>query len=128
MCVEVTDRAAVFIRRMVRFGGGSPGAGFRLTVTPGGCSGFASAFSVEEVPAPGDTVVESNGVRLFLPPETCALLRGRTVDHSETLLDSGFVFPKPGVAEPCACGAGTGRGPGPAKVTVIRAGGSCAKR
>ena len=50
MCVTITPRAAKYMRRMVRFGEGSAAAGFRLTVKPGGCSGFDSSFTVAEVP------------------------------------------------------------------------------
>lgn len=126
MCVEVTDRAAVFINRMVKFSQVGPAAGFRLKVQPGGCSGFASEFSVEEAPAPGDSVFEPNGVRLFMPPDTCELLRGYVMDYAETRLEGGLGFHKPGAAHACACGSGAG--PGAGKVALFRPGGSCAKR
>jgi iron-sulfur cluster assembly accessory protein len=127
MCLEVTDRAAVFINRMVRLSQGGRAAGFRVTAKPGGCSGFASEFSVEEAPAPGDRVFETNGVRLFMPPDTCDLLRGHVMDFAETRLEGGFSFHKPGAAHACACGSGAGTGPVAGKVTVIRPGGSCGK-
>ncbi|HEX9180106.1 MAG TPA: iron-sulfur cluster assembly accessory protein [Burkholderiales bacterium] len=128
MCVEVTDRAAVFVRRMMKFSYGSRTAGFRLRVTPGGCSGYSSEFSVEEAPAPGDSVFETNGVRLFLPPDTCELLRGHVMDYADTRLDGGLRFHKPGAAQVCGCGSGAGAGPGTAKVALMRPGGSCGKR
>lgn len=127
MCVSVTDRAAVFIKRMVRFSQGSPASGFRLAVKPGGCSGFSYEFSVEAAPAPEERVVETDGVRLFLPPDTCELLKGRTIDYAETRLESGFTFKMPGAVENCGCGAGTGPGAGQAKVVLIRPGATCAK-
>ena len=44
--MTVTPAAEKFMRRMVRFSS-HPGGGFRLTVSPGGCSGYNSAFTVE---------------------------------------------------------------------------------
>lgn len=52
MDLTITPSAAKFIQRMVRFGGAGEGAGFRLSVSPGGCSGLASEFSVEAEPWP----------------------------------------------------------------------------
>ena len=51
---SVTPAALKFIQRMVRFGGAGPRAGFRLEVSPGGCSGMSSAFSVEPDPKAED--------------------------------------------------------------------------
>ena len=91
MNITITAAADKFIRRMVRFAG-KPGDGFRLTVSPGGCSGLASNFTVERVPVPGDAVLEQNGTRVFLPLETQLLLEGAMIDFVETVKESGFVF------------------------------------
>jgi iron-sulfur cluster assembly protein len=69
MNITITPAADKFIRRMIRFGGAQDG-GFRLAVSPGGCSGLASDFSVEAAPWAGDAVVEKNGLKLFLPAES----------------------------------------------------------
>ena len=45
--LTITPAAAKFINRIVRFAGLGAGAGLRLAVTPGGCSGYASEFSPE---------------------------------------------------------------------------------
>lgn len=105
MCVTLTPAAAKFMSRMIRFGhagNANDSAGFRLSVKPGGCSGFDSSFSVEAAPQPGDTVVLQEGVTLFLPAETCDLLSGYTVDFHESRLEGGFAFTNP--AKPHACG------------------------
>lgn len=92
--MTMTPAAEKFIRRMLRFGGG-PESGFRLAVTPGGCSGLAAEFDVEPTPRPGDGVVEINGLRLFLPPESRLLLEGVTIDFADSPTQSGFVFHDP---------------------------------
>ncbi|AKU10617.1 Iron-sulfur cluster assembly accessory protein [Azoarcus sp. CIB] len=129
MCVTLTPAAADFMTRIVRFGGGSADSGFRLSVKPGGCSGFDSSFTVEPAPAAGDAVIEQLGVRLFLTGDSCALLRGYTVDFTENSVDSRLSYHKEGAAEACGCGSGNGaQAPGAAvAVKFFKPGSSCAK-
>jgi iron-sulfur cluster assembly accessory protein len=94
MNLTITPKAEKFIKRMTRFGGG-PNSGFRLWVTPGGCSGLAAEFDIEPAPREGDAVLEQQGMRLFLPGETRRLLDGVTVDFAETSTQSGLIFHDP---------------------------------
>jgi iron-sulfur cluster assembly protein len=110
MNIIVTPAAEAFMRRIVRMGGKSPEAGFRLSVSPGGCSGIASEFSVEAAPLPGDATLEVNGLRVFLPQSAASLLEGATVDFADGGSATGFVIRNPKV-EDCGCGSETaGRG------------------
>ena len=102
MNISITDRAANYMGRMIRFNGGAAEAGFRLVVTPGGCSGFNSSFTVEATPLQGDAILDSNGVKIFLPAETRFLLEGITVDFIDTAMSTGLMFVNPN-AQPCAC-------------------------
>lgn len=113
--VVVTAAAEKFMRRMVRFSE-HPAGGFRLTVTPGGCSGYASAFSVEGVPQSGDAELQVNGLRLFLPAESRLLLDGVTIDFADTPTQSGLTFVNPNAAA-CGCSSAEGAQP-PAQATV----------
>jgi iron-sulfur cluster assembly accessory protein len=99
---KLTPAAESFVRRMVRFGGKGAGAGFRLEVSPGGCSGMASRFSVEAAPASGDWVLDVRGVSLYIPPASFRLLEGVTIDFVETPTESGFAFLDP-KATGCGC-------------------------
>ncbi len=103
MNITITSAAEKFMRRMIRFGGGAD-CGFRLVVSPGGCSGLASEFSVETAPRAGDAVVEHNGMKLFLPAESRLLLDGVTIDFADTPTESGLVFHDP-KAGACGCGS-----------------------
>lgn len=115
MDVTITPSAEKFIRRMVRFGGGET-HGFRLKVTAGGCSGLASEFTVEANPLPGDSVLEVNGVKVFLPAESRLLLDGVTIDFADTPTSSGLTFINPN-ATSCGCSS-SGAAPGMATVSV----------
>jgi iron-sulfur cluster assembly protein len=103
--VTVTPAAEKFMRRMVRFSE-HPAGGFRLTVSPGGCSGYSSAFTVEATPQGGDAELSVNGLRLFLPAESRLMLDGVTVDFTESAVQSGLAFINPN-AEACGCSTAT---------------------
>lgn len=120
MNVTVTEKAEKFMSRMIRFNGGAAGSGFRLVVTPGGCSGLSSSFTIENMPQPGDEVLDSNGVRVFLPAESRILLDGVTVDFADSMMESGLVFINPNASN-CGCssmGGGHDHGMPPGQATV----------
>lgn len=118
MDLTMTPAAEKFVRRMIRFGGAGEAAGFRLTVSAGGCSGLASEFTVEAAPQPGDAVVDVAGVRFFLPAESRMLLQGATIDFADTPTHSGLTFVTPN-APACGCGSS---GSGVASVDIASIG------
>ncbi|MDD5035486.1 MAG: iron-sulfur cluster assembly accessory protein [Methylococcaceae bacterium] len=115
MDLTITPSAEKFIQRMVRFGGAGENAGFRLSVSPGGCSGLASEFSVESAPLPGDAVVTINGLKLFLPVESRLLLQGVTMDFKDTPMQTGLVFQDPKAS---GCGTCSTSAPAPSQVGI----------
>ncbi len=119
MNVTITPNAEKFMRRMVRFNGGSEGSGLRLLVSAGGCSGLSSEFTVEAAPLPGDSVVESNGLKVFLPAESRLLLDGVTIDFSDSAMNSGLSFFDP-KATSCACSSSAA--PGVATIDMSKLG------
>ncbi len=116
--VTITPAAAKFIQRIVRFSGLGAGAGLRLSVTPGGCSGYSSEFSAEAAPQAGEQALEIDGMRLFLGAESRLMLDGLTIDFTETPTQSGLAFINPNKA-PCACSSAETSAPAPSGVTKI---------
>jgi iron-sulfur cluster assembly accessory protein len=105
------------MRRMVRFSA-TPSGGLRLTVTPGGCSGYSSEFTVEAAPHSQDAELLVNGLRVFLPAESRLLLDGVTVDFADTPTQSGLTFVNPN-AEACGCSsAGSAKPPAQATISL----------
>jgi iron-sulfur cluster assembly accessory protein len=94
MNFTITPAAEKFIRLMIR-ADGDASSGFRLAVTPGGCSGLAADISIKREPAVGEAVLERNGVKLFLPAESRILLEGVTIDFADTASQTGLVFLDP---------------------------------
>jgi iron-sulfur cluster assembly protein len=53
---------------------------------------------------PMDAVVEQDGARVMIAPMAQMFLIGTEIDYASTLLDAGFRFNNPNVAESCGCG------------------------
>lgn len=116
--IEITPKAEKFISRMIRFNGGTQDHGFRLVVSPGGCSGLSSEFTVEAGPLAGDAVVETSGLKLFLPAESRILLEGATIDFKDTPMESGLTFITPQSGH-CGCSSsGDAHASGPATISI----------
>ncbi|MEF3368134.1 iron-sulfur cluster assembly accessory protein [Methylocystis sp. 9N] len=94
MKVTLTPGAHKFIRRMIQFST-SPEGGFRLLVTPGGCSGLSAQFDVEPAPREGEQQFVFDGLKFFLPAESRLLLDGVTIDYAESATSGGLVFRDP---------------------------------
>jgi len=95
MPFELTAAAEQFMRRMLRFSA-TPTSAFRLRVKPGGCSGLSAEFDIEE-PAPDSAeLLVISGVRMLVDFRSQGLLAGATIDFSDSLAQSGFIFRLPG--------------------------------
>jgi len=100
--LQLTDTAARFIRRMLRFTT-SPVAAFRMKVRAGGCSGYAVEFDLADKPAPNSVVWEEAGIRLAFDQASSLLLRGAIIDFADTLSSTGFVIITPeGTGQTCS--------------------------
>ena len=102
--IELTDRAAQQIRRMVvkRDRGET---GLRLGVKAGGCSGFEYVFGWESAPKSTDVVFEGpGGSKVFIDPRSLQLLEGTELDYDTSLMSKGFVLNNPNAKSTCGCG------------------------
>lgn len=61
-------------------------------------------MQVRTAPEQGDTVVERDGVKLFLPAESRILLEGVTIDFADTPTQTGLIFHDP-KGTSCSTGA-----------------------
>lgn len=83
------------------------GAGLRVFVQGGGCSGFQYGLMIEEGEADAETdrVIESHGVRLFVDPISARYLQGAEVDFIDNLSGGGFTIRNPNAKTTCGCGS-----------------------
>ena len=82
----------------------TPMLGLRLSVQPGGCSGYQYGMSFADAQEPGDWVGEFGGVKVFVDPQSAPVLAGVEVDWVETLQATGFAIRNPNATRSCGCG------------------------
>ena len=79
--------------------------GLRVSVQPGGCSGFRYGLLIEEQAAEDDYVLEAEGVRVFVDPFSAQYLNGVAIDYVSSMQGSGFTFKNPNATGGCGCGS-----------------------
>jgi iron-sulfur cluster assembly protein len=104
--LTITDRAAEEVRKfMVAEQVPSESAGLRVSVLPGGCSGFKYSLNIEERALEDDAVIEISGVRVFVDGFSMQYLSGVTIDYTSSMQGSGFTFGNPNATGGCGCGS-----------------------
>ncbi len=99
--VKVTDRT--FARLAEIAAEGAPKA-LRVAVLGGGCSGFQYEFQLEDEAAADDLVIEGNGQRVLVDPESLPFLSGSTIDFKDELIGARFAVENPNATSTCGCG------------------------
>lgn len=99
--VTITPAAAMQIRKLMEREGH---AGLRIGVKKGGCAGMEYTMDYAADIDPNDEVVELDGARVMIAPMAQMFLFGTEIDYQTSLLESGFRFNNPNVAEACGCG------------------------
>ena len=99
--VTLTSAATRQIARLMAKQGS---AGLRIGVKKGGCAGMEFTMDFVTYVNPMDEVVEQDGARVMIAPMAQMFLFGTEIDYQTSLLESGFKFNNPNVAEACGCG------------------------
>jgi iron-sulfur cluster assembly accessory protein len=104
--INVTEMAAEKINELL-VEENKTGAGLRVFVQGGGCSGFQYGLMIDEGEgdATSDQVFEVNGVRLFVDPISLRYLRGAEVDFVDNQMGGGFTIKNPNARSTCGCGS-----------------------
>ena len=80
-------------------------AGLRVSVLPGGCSGFKYSLNIEERALDDDMIMQAGGVRVFVDGFSAQYLHGVTIDYVTSMQGSGFTFHNPNATGGCGCGS-----------------------
>ncbi len=99
--VTMTDAAIKQIRGLMERDGR---AGLRIGVKKGGCAGMEYTMDYVDEAEANDEVVEQDGARILIAPMAQMFLFGTQIDYETGLLESGFRFNNPNVADACGCG------------------------
>ena len=99
--VTLTERAT---RQIVKLMAREGHYGLRIGVKKGGCAGMEYTMEYVSAPDPNDETIEQDGARVLIAPIAQMFLFGTEIDYEITLLESGFRFNNPNVADACGCG------------------------
>jgi iron-sulfur cluster assembly protein len=100
----VTESAAKAIGKYLVEHEAPAGAGLRVGVRGGGCSGLSYYLDTDQTPKANDHIIEAFGVKVFIDPKSLLFLRGSTLDYVTGLMESGFKFLNPKAGKGCGCG------------------------
>lgn len=100
--VALSGPAAARIRTVVA--NEPPGAGLRVAVEGGGCSGFQYEINIAPAANGDDLVIERDGARLFIDPVSLPFLLGSEVDWVDELIGASFKVKNPNAKSACGCG------------------------
>ena len=84
------------------------GYGLRVYVKGGGCHGYQYGMAFEEKPDEMDHVIDLDGIRLFVDPQSFSLLDGAEIGYVDNLHGSGFTVKNPNAKTSCGCGSSFG--------------------
>ncbi|MEM1389202.1 MAG: iron-sulfur cluster assembly accessory protein [Pseudomonadota bacterium] len=99
--VSITPNAAKQIAKLMARDGNK---GLRIGIKKGGCAGMEYTMDYVTEIDPNDEVVEQDGAVVAIAPMAQMFLFGTEIDYEIGLLDSGFKFRNPNVADACGCG------------------------
>jgi iron-sulfur cluster assembly accessory protein len=104
MPITLTAPAAEKVRALMQQPDQQGATGLRIKVVGGGCSGLSYQIVLERAPEETDTVLECEGVPVYIDPKSALFLNGTEIDYQESLMGSGFAFRNPNATGTCGCG------------------------
>lgn len=102
--IQLTESAIARVKNLMELED-NPDLKLRVFVTGGGCAGFQYGFTLDELIAEDDTVIEQNGVSTLLDALSFQYLVGSEVDFQEGLEGARFLINNPNAETTCGCGA-----------------------
>ena len=106
--ITITEKAVKEVKQ-IRIENNIPDTfGLRVGVKGGGCSGLTYTLGFDADAKEGDTVIDDNGIKLFVDGKSLFYLMGTELDFTDGLNGKGFVFNNPNAKKTCGCGESFG--------------------
>ena len=102
--ITVTEKALSEILRIKQSNNVPENYGLRIGVKGGGCSGLTYTLNFDENEKTGDTIIETEQVKLFIDGKSLFYLMGTELDFTDGLNGRGFIFNNPNATKTCGCG------------------------
>ena len=76
----------------------------RVSVIPGGCSGFEYGLDMDTQIRDDDFTFDSEGVQIVIDPFSAQYLTGLLIGYHSSFKGTGFTFENPNATGSCGCG------------------------
>jgi iron-sulfur cluster assembly accessory protein len=104
--VTITSVASAEVKKFMQQENVDPAkGGLRVSVQPGGCSGFKYGLLIEDEAAEDDLIIDQSDWRVFVDPFSAQYLNGVIIDYVSSMQGSGFTFKNPNATGGCGCGS-----------------------
>ena len=105
--LKLTDQAIKKVKQVIEQKG-TPNSTLRVSVIPGGCSGYLYDLQFIDKPSNKDLKFKQDKVNIAVDKESMDYLNGIEIDYIDTLNESGFKFNNPNAQVGCGCGKSFG--------------------
>ena len=100
--VTLTPEAAEKVREFQA--DGAEDSVLRVSVIPGGCSGFEYGLDMDTETREDDFSFECEGVQVVVDPFSAQYLAGVRIGYHSSFKGTGFTFENPNATGSCGCG------------------------
>ncbi|OKO86319.1 MULTISPECIES: iron-sulfur cluster assembly accessory protein [unclassified Bradyrhizobium] len=101
--INLTDSAVNALKSAISVSA-QPASGVRIAVEASRCAEFKYKMGLAGQAEPADTVIERDGLKVFVDNKSHQHLVGTTIDFVVALEGSGFTFDNPNAKSCCSCG------------------------
>lgn len=102
--LKISENAARKLKDLISKKGKADNTYLRVYVSGGGCSGFTYGMALDDKVHENETVIETDGIKVVVDPNSAPFLTGSAVDYMESLTGSGFTLSNPNSWSTCGCG------------------------
>lgn len=101
--LRLTDAAVAHVKK-IREREKLADRGLRVSVMPGGCSGYSYKLDFDDGPGPEDVVLDMGGLEVYVEKPILQQLGGTVIDYVSELQGASFRFSNPNATGTCGCG------------------------
>src|SRR5581483_7129335 len=102
--INISNKAAAELRRIVQEQDETDAA-IRVFVQGAcGCGAAHYGMGIETEIGEGEELLDANGIRIVIDPESAPYLDGAEIDYRDSLMGRGFMIKNPNQSGGCGCG------------------------
>jgi iron-sulfur cluster assembly protein/iron-sulfur cluster insertion protein len=103
--ITLTDSAVAKVAALIAEEEGGESLFLRVAVAPGGCSGYSYDMFFDSELSEDDISTTFGDVRVVVDSASAELIKGASLDYSDSLSGAGFHVTNPNATRTCGCGS-----------------------